>query len=72
MCVRVFLAGDAEIMRRAIRMPLSNREDISVVGKASNFHETIEKTSELHPDLIVLDLNMSDRNHIAPPKRSGW
>jgi DNA-binding NarL/FixJ family response regulator len=53
-------------MRKAIRMLLSNREDISVVGEASNFYETIEKTSELHPDLIILDLNMSDRNHIAP------
>ena len=66
MRVRVFLADDAEIMRKAIRMLSSTREDISVVGEASNFYETIEKTSELHPDLIILDLNMSDRNHIAP------
>jgi two-component system response regulator NreC len=66
MCVKVFLADDAEIMRKAIRRPLSNREDISVVGEASTFYETIEKTSELHPDLIILDLNLPDRNHIAP------
>ena len=66
MCVKVFLADDAAVMRKAIRSLLSNREDISVVGEASNFRETIEKTSELHPDLIILDLNMPDRNHIAP------
>jgi DNA-binding NarL/FixJ family response regulator len=66
MCVRVFLADDAEVMRKAIRRLLSNREDISVVGEASNFYETIEKTSELHPDLIILDLNLPDRNYIAP------
>ena len=66
MCVRVFLADDADVMRRAIQRLLSNREDISVVGEASTFYETIEKTSELHPDLIILDLNMPDRNHIAP------
>ena len=66
MCVRVFLADDAAVMRRAIQRLLSNREDISVVGEASTFHETIEKTSELHPDLIILDLNLPDRNHIAP------
>src|SRR5258707_5933187 len=65
-CVRVFLADDADVMRRAIQRLLSNREDISVVGEASTFYETIEKTSELHPDLIILDLNMPDRNHIAP------
>src|SRR6266436_1562673 len=66
MCVKVFLADDAEVMRKAIRRLLSDREDIAVVGEASNFRETIEKTSELHPDLIILDLNMPDRNHIAP------
>ena len=66
MCVKVFLADDAAVMRKAIRSLLSNREDISVVGEASNFHETIQKTTELHPDLIILDLNMPDRSHIAP------
>ena len=69
MCVKVFLADDAAVMRNAIRSLLSNRQDISVVGEASNFLETIQKTTELHPDLIILDLNMPDRNHIAPPKR---
>jgi DNA-binding NarL/FixJ family response regulator len=66
MCVKVFLADDAAVMRKAIRSLLSNREDISVVGEASNFLETIQKTTELHPDLIILDLNMPDRSHIAP------
>ena len=66
MCVKVFLADDAAVMRKAIRSLLSNREDISVVGEASNFLETIQKTTELHPDLIILDLNLPDRNHIAP------
>src|SRR6266478_10175308 len=66
MCVKVFLADDAAVMRKAIRSLLSDREDISVVGEASNFLETIQKTTELHPDLIILDLNMLDRNHIAP------
>jgi len=66
MCVRVFLADDAEVMRKAIQRLLSGREDIVVVGEASTFYETIEKTSELHPDLIILDLNLPDRNHIAP------
>ncbi len=66
MCVKVFLADDSEIMRKAIRRLLSDREDIGVVGEASNFRETIEKTSELHPDLIILDLNLPDRNHVAP------
>ena len=66
MCVKVFLADDAAVMCKAIRSLLSKREDISVVGEASTFLETIQKTTELHPDLIILDLNLPDRNHIAP------
>jgi len=66
MCVSVLVADDADVMRKAIRSLLSNREDISVVGEACNFLETIQKTRELHPDLIILDVNMPHRNHIAP------
>ena len=66
MCVKVFLADDAEIMRKAIRTLLSAREDITVIGEASNFRETIQKTAELHPDLIVFDVHLADENHITP------
>jgi DNA-binding NarL/FixJ family response regulator len=66
MCVRVFLADDAEIMRRAIRNLLSTREDIAVVGEASDVRETIQKTAELHPDLIILDAHLVDENRITP------
>ena len=71
MCVRVFLADDAELMLRAIRTLLSNRKDIAVVGEASNFRETIQKTAELHPDLIILDIHMTDSNGFAPTEIKG-
>jgi DNA-binding NarL/FixJ family response regulator len=71
MCVKVFLADDAEVIRRAIRMLLSGRDDIAVVGEASNFLETIQKTAELHPDLIILDLNLPDRDRIPSTEVRG-
>ena len=60
MCVRVFLADDAEVVRRAIRSLLSEREGIKVVGEAATFPEVLQKTTELKPDVIVLDLHMAD------------
>ncbi len=71
MCVRVFLADDAEVMRKAIRRLLSDREDIAVIGEGSNFRETIQKTAELHPDLIILDVHLAERDSIAPSKVKG-
>jgi DNA-binding NarL/FixJ family response regulator len=71
MCARVFLADDAEVMRKAIRRLLSKRDDISVIGEAANIRETIQKTAELHPDLIVLDVTMPEKEGIAPTRVKG-
>jgi two-component system response regulator DevR len=60
MCVRVFLAEDAEIVRRAIRNLLSSRKDIQLVGEAASFSEAIQKSAELQPDEIIFDLHMVD------------
>jgi DNA-binding NarL/FixJ family response regulator len=65
MCVNVFLADDSEIMRKAIRRLLSDRADIAVIGEASSFRETIQKTAELHPNLIVLDVHLADEDRIT-------
>jgi len=60
MCVRVLLAEDAELVRKAIRVLLSEREDITLVGEAATFSEGVQKAEELLPDVIVLDLHMAD------------
>ena len=60
MCVRVLLAEDAEVLRRAIRNLLSEREDIKIVGEAATLSEVIQKMAELQPDEIVFDLHMAD------------
>jgi DNA-binding NarL/FixJ family response regulator len=49
-------------MRKAIKFLLSDNDEIRIVGEASHFLETIEKTMDLSPDVIVLDLNMPDRS----------
>jgi DNA-binding NarL/FixJ family response regulator len=64
MSVKVFLADDTDLMRRAIRRLLGHRKDIKIVGEASSLPETIQKTTKLHPDVIVLDLSMPDKNHV--------
>ncbi len=61
MCVKVFLADDSGIVRRAIRNLLSEREDIKLVGEAETFTETIQKATELQPDEIIFDLHMAER-----------
>ena len=59
MCVRVLVADDAEIIRRGIKQLLRNRDDIVVIGEASDLPETIRKTAELLPDVVIIDLRMT-------------
>jgi len=65
MCVRVLLADHTEVMRKAIRGLLSECEDISLVGEASTFAETVQKAKELLPDEIVLDLRMTEGENLC-------
>ncbi len=61
MSVNVLIADDAELMRRAIRELLSGYEDISIVGEASNIADTLDKINELHPDVVVIDVSMTEK-----------
>jgi DNA-binding NarL/FixJ family response regulator len=67
MCVKVFLADDAEFVRRAIRNLLSQREDIKIVGEAATFTETIQKATDLQPDEIIFDLRMAEGANVHLP-----
>ena len=61
MSVRVLVA-DTDLMRRAIVFLLSDRDGITIIGEASTFLETVSKTTQLRPDVVVLGLNISDRD----------
>ena len=55
--LHVLIADDHEIMRRGIRSVLESRDDIEVY-EAKNGKEAIDKTLELQPHLVILDVSM--------------
>jgi two-component system, NarL family, response regulator NreC len=60
--MRILLADDNQLVRRGIAGVLAQQEGWVLCGEASSSEETIEKTSELHPDLVLLDVNMPGGN----------
>jgi len=56
--VKVLLVDDHAIMRDGIRALLGSNQDIKIVGEATNGKEALEKTRELAPDVIVMDIAM--------------
>ncbi len=55
---RVLIADDHEIMRQGVRTLLAGEENWEICGEAVNGREAVEKTAQLSPDLVILDLNM--------------
>jgi DNA-binding NarL/FixJ family response regulator len=58
MSIKVLLADDSEIVRRAIRLILRGQSEIELVGEASDFRQTIRMMNDLNPQVIILDLHM--------------
>ena len=56
--MRILIADDNELIRRGIKRLLSDEVNCELCGEASDGKEAIQKALELHPDLILLDIQM--------------
>ena len=68
---RVVLAEDNEIIRRGIRVLLEKSPDIQVIGEASNGIEAVRLSSELQPDILLLDVELPFMNGIEVARQLG-
>lgn len=62
--IRVIIAEDHHLVRQGIRALLEKQPDIEIVGEAKDGFEALAFTSRLHPDVLVLDINMPNLNGI--------
>jgi two-component system, NarL family, response regulator DevR len=58
MPIKVLLADDSDVVRRAIRGLLEVQPDIELVGEANSFTQMVEMTKDLKPEIILLDLHI--------------
>lgn len=62
--IRVLVADDHASFTRTISLLLADDTDIEVVGTAADGEEAVQRTSELRPDVVLMDLNMPGTNGI--------
>ena len=62
--VRVLLVDDHEIARKGIRSVLTADASLVIVSEASDGEEAVQKSDELHPDVILLDITLPGINGI--------
>ena len=56
--IRVLIADDHAMLRDGLRALLSMCDDIEVVGEAEDGMEAVEKTIQLQPDVVLMDIAM--------------
>lgn len=54
--IRILIVDDHPLARFGIKNQLKDVEDLIVVGEAEDGQAALEKTKELHPDVVILDL----------------
>ena len=63
MSVGILVVDDYQVARRTIRSLLT-WHSMHVCGEAENGKQAVEKVKELHPDLVLLDINMPVMNGV--------
>jgi len=66
--VKVLLADDHAILRDGVRRGLESAGE-TVIGEAGNGEEAVELATELHPDIVVMDLSMPVLDGVAATRR---
>ncbi len=62
---RTLLADDHALIRAGLRDALSNLPGIEIIGEAGNGRDLLLALEQLHPDLLVMDVNMPDVEPVA-------
>jgi two-component system NarL family response regulator len=64
MRTRILLVDDHELMREGLRSILEHEANVEIVGEASSGREAVALSRTLEPEVVVMDVGMSDLNGI--------
>lgn len=58
--IRILIADDHPLFRKALREELESQTDFEVVAETGNGEKAIQATSEMRPDVVLMDISMPD------------
>lgn len=67
--IRVMITDDHSLIREGLKQLLEFDGSIEIVGEASNGVECLEKLEECNPEVLLLDINMPEKNGIKVLKQ---
>ena len=60
--IRILVVDDHPVVRAGVAGLAGDQPDMKIVGQASNGREAIQRFRELHPDIVLMDLQMPEMN----------
>ena len=69
MTVRVLIVDDHAVLRSGLRALLIEQADLDIIGEAANGEEAVRKSTELCPDIILLDISLPGMNGLETAKK---
>ena len=69
MTITVLLADDQAMVRAGFRLILDSEADITVVGEANDGEHAVDLTRRLHPDLVLMDIQMPRVDGVVATRR---
>ncbi|BAU66439.1 hypothetical protein STA3757_38440 [Stanieria sp. NIES-3757] len=66
--IDILLVDDQKTARESIRAKLESETDLKIVGLANDGESAIEQIELLHPDIVLLDIEMPNLDGIATTK----
>jgi pilus assembly protein CpaE len=63
--IRVMIVDDVSETRENVRKLLQFESDVEVIGVARTGKEAIQISQDLHPDVVLMDINMPDMDGIS-------
>jgi DNA-binding NarL/FixJ family response regulator len=69
MTIKVLIADDQALVRSGFRMILEARDDLEVVGEASDGEQAIRLAAQTRPDVVLMDVRMPGVDGIAATAR---
>lgn len=58
--IRILLVDDQRMIREAVKSWLEPETDLQIIGTADNGITALEQVEKLHPDVVLMDLEMPD------------
>jgi len=67
--IRILLADDHPLLRRALKHVLAEQTDFEVIAEAGDGLEAVKLANELIPDVAILDISMPNLNGLEATKQ---